>query len=121
MSNVGEKINYTEIEEEEHMFLMTQMEPNEAKEKTWFLDSGCSNHMCVNNQWFFNFDGDFHQFVKLNNNSKLEVLGRGTIRSQISGKTQVISNIYYIPELRNNFLSIDQLQEKCNTLFSLGT
>ncbi|KAL4304133.1 hypothetical protein GQ457_10G005800 [Hibiscus cannabinus] len=104
-----EKINYTEIDDEE-ILPMTQLEPNEAKEETWFLDTGCSNHMCENKQWFFNFDEDFRQSVKLGNNSKIEVLGKGTIRLQIGGKTQVISNVYYILELRNNLLSISQLQ-----------
>jgi len=31
---------------------------------------------------------------------------------QVNGVTQVISNVYYILELKNNLLSIGQLQDK---------
>jgi hypothetical protein len=36
---------------------MAHVEPNDAKrERVWFLDSGCSNHMSGNKQWFVDFD-----------------------------------------------------------------
>jgi hypothetical protein len=40
------------------------------------------------------------------------VEGKGNIRLEIEGITQVISEVYYVPELKNNLLSIGQLQEK---------
>ena len=39
-------------------------------------------------------------------------LGKGNIRLQIARVTHVITNIFYIPELKNNLLSIRQLQER---------
>lgn len=42
----------------------------------------------------------------------MDVKGKGDIRIQIHGKTQVITEVYYIPELKNNLISIRQLQEK---------
>ena len=50
--------------------------------------------------------------MKLRNNSKMAVLGKGNIRLQIVGVTQVITDVFYIPELKNNLLSIRQLQER---------
>lgn len=50
--------------------------------------------------------------MKLGNNSKMAVMGKGNIILQIAGITQVITDCFYIPELRNNLLSIGQLQEK---------
>lgn len=57
-----EKANYVEHEEEEEILLMSFMEPNQSDEEVedvWFLDSGCSNHMCANKQWFSNLDEEF--------------------------------------------------------------
>ena len=42
----------------------------------------------------------------------MAVLGKGNIRLQIVGVTQVIIDVFYIPELKNNLLSVGQLQER---------
>ena len=105
--------HYAELNEKEKMLLMSYVELNQSrKEDVWFLDSGCSNHMCGNKLWFSDLDEEFRQSVKLGNNSKMTVLGKGNIRMQVAGVTQVITYVFYIPELRNNLLSVGQLQEK---------
>uniref|UniRef100_A0A2N9FH80 Integrase catalytic domain-containing protein n=1 Tax=Fagus sylvatica TaxID=28930 RepID=A0A2N9FH80_FAGSY len=105
--------NYAELEEKEEMLLMSYVELNQSRrEDVWFLDSGCSNHMCANKEWFSDLDEEFRQSVKLGNNSKMAVLGKGNIRLQIAGVTQVITDVFYIPELKNNLLSVGQLQER---------
>lgn len=43
---------------------------------------------------------------------RLEVVAKGSIRIHVNGITQVISDVYYVPELRNNLFSIGHLQEK---------
>ena len=53
--------NYAELEED--ILLMAQVE-TEAK-MAWYLDSGCSNHMCGTRDWFAEFDTKFRQQVKL--------------------------------------------------------
>ena len=50
--------------------------------------------------------------MKLGNNTRMMVMGKGNIRLQVSGKSQVIGEVFYIPELKSNLLSIGQLQEK---------
>jgi transposase InsO family protein len=50
--------------------------------------------------------------VKLGNNFKMAVVGRGNVRLHVNGITQVITNVYYVPELKNNLISIGQLSEK---------
>ncbi|WJZ94710.1 hypothetical protein VitviT2T_013543 [Vitis vinifera] len=105
--------HYAELDEKNEMLLMSYVELNQSrKEDVWFLDSGCSNHMCGNKLWFSDLDEEFRQSVKLGNNSKMTVLGKGNIRMQVAGVTQVITDVFYIPELRNNLLSVGQLQEK---------
>lgn len=83
-----------------------------VKEEVWFLDSGCSNHMTGNKEWFSKLEESFHRTVKLGNDTTMVVVEKGNIIMQINGITQVISDVYFIPELKNNLLSIRQLQEK---------
>lgn len=105
--------NYAELDEEEELLLMAHVELNGAKrEEVWFLDSGCSNHMSRNKHWFEDFDEKFRHTVKLGNNSKMSVMGKGNIKLEVEGVTHVMTNVFYIPELANNLLSIGQLQEK---------
>ncbi|XP_023513203.1 uncharacterized protein LOC111777714 [Cucurbita pepo subsp. pepo] len=69
-----EEANYAELEDEEEILLMSYVELNQSrKEDVWFLDSGCSNHMCANKEWFSDFDEEFQQSVKLGNNFKMTV------------------------------------------------
>ncbi|KAA8533891.1 hypothetical protein F0562_031408 [Nyssa sinensis] len=45
----NKEANYTEVSEEDEMLLMSYVESHEVKRNdAWFLDSGCSNHMCGN-------------------------------------------------------------------------
>ena len=107
------KANYAELVEEDEILLMSYIEPHQRKkEELWFLDSGCSNHMTGNKEWFSDLEEDFSQIVKLGNDMKMAVVAKGRIRVQLNGITRVISDVYYIPELKNNLLSIGQLQEK---------
>ncbi|KAH9687063.1 hypothetical protein KPL70_014633 [Citrus sinensis] len=109
--------NYAELDESEEMLLMAYADFNDDKNKeAWFLDSGCSNHMNGSKEWFTDIDEQFRQSVKLGNDIKMAVKGRGNVKFQVNGITQVITNVYYVPELKNNLLSIGQLQEKGVTI-----
>lgn len=50
--------------------------------------------------------------MKLGNDMKMSVVAKGSIRVQVDGVTHVITDVYYVPELINNLLSMGQLQEK---------
>ncbi|KAA8549201.1 hypothetical protein F0562_000885 [Nyssa sinensis] len=107
--------NYAETQEE--MLLMAYVDMNKAnKEDMWFLDLGCSNHMCGKKEYFSDFDGSFRDSVKLGNNSSMVVTGKGNVRLQVNGIVQIITEVFYMPELKNNLLSIGQLQEKRLTI-----
>ncbi|XP_006392748.2 uncharacterized protein LOC18010455 [Eutrema salsugineum] len=108
-----EKANYVEFDEEEELLLMAHTEVSKAEGKgVWFLDSGCSNHMTGEKSWFTELNEDFKHSVRLGNNTRLAVEGKGKIRFEAEGIVQVITDVYYIPNLSNNLLSIGQLQEK---------
>ena len=107
------RANFAELEHEDELLLMAYVEEKKAtREEIWFLDSGCSNHMSGNKEWFTDLNEDFKQTVKLGNDSRIAVTGIGSVRLCVNDIVQVITNVYYIPELKNNLLSIGQLQEK---------
>lgn len=78
----------------------------------WFLNSGCSNHLCGSREWFSNFNDKFRESVKLENDTRMAVKGKRSVKLKIGGITQVVTDVYYVPDLKNNLLSIGQLQEK---------
>ncbi|KAI3768676.1 hypothetical protein L2E82_19506 [Cichorium intybus] len=93
----------------------------ENKGLLWFLDSGCSNHMCGDKGRFVDLDQSFSNTVKLGNNTRMKVEGKGNMKLILNGITFVIKDVYFVPELKNNLLSIGQLQQKgLSFLFQSG-
>ncbi|KAL4554001.1 hypothetical protein LXL04_039876 [Taraxacum kok-saghyz] len=91
--------------------LVTQTE-NRNNGLLWFLDSGCSNHMCGNKERFVDLDPAFSNTVKLGNNTRMAVEGKGNLKLMLNGTNYVIRDVYFVLELKNNLLSIGQLQQK---------
>ncbi|XP_058772403.1 uncharacterized protein LOC131646358 [Vicia villosa] len=82
-----ESANYAKIDKEK-MLLMSFVEANNSKQKdAWFLDSGCSNYMCGNKQWFYFINEYFKHSVKLGNDSKMEVMRKGTFDLRSMGSS----------------------------------
>ncbi|KAF2301922.1 hypothetical protein GH714_030433 [Hevea brasiliensis] len=111
--NSSKEANYAELEEEDELLLMAYVELHEtSRSDAWFVDSGCSNHMCGNSKMFSSLDTDFTHSVKLGNNTRMKVTGKGVIKLFLQGVCYTVSDVYCVPELKNNLLSVGQLQEK---------
>ncbi|XP_020245040.1 uncharacterized protein LOC109823165 [Asparagus officinalis] len=79
----------------------------------WYLDSGARNHMCGKKELFMEFTEGVYGSVSLRDSSKLPVEGKGKIKIyQKDGKAEYISDVYYIPNMKSNILSIGQLLGK---------
>ncbi|CAL2241824.1 unnamed protein product [Prunus armeniaca] len=86
---------------EEEMLLMAYVEDEgDQMSSTWYLDSGCSNHMSGSKKLFSNMDESFRYNVKLGNNSSLCVMGKGNIRIEVNGVKYCITKVF----LRCKFL-----------------
>jgi hypothetical protein len=105
------EVNYVEADEE--LLLMSLVDMNEVKRgDVWFLDSGCSNHMSGDAEKFCELNRGFKQQVKLGNNTRISVEGKGKIKLKLNGMNHIITDVFYVPELHNNLLSVGQIQEK---------
>ena len=88
---------------------------NVAQESTndfWFLDSGCSNHMTGNEVFFESLDRSIRFEIKLGNNEIVEVSGKGTVNVITKHGKKSISNVYFVPGLKHNLISVRQLSKK---------
>ncbi|RDX70116.1 hypothetical protein CR513_50669, partial [Mucuna pruriens] len=73
----GEKTNFAEKEEEVSLLMVCHVK-EETQQNMWYLDTGCSNHMCGNKMIFSDLDEIFCNIVKFGDNSTVSVLGKGT-------------------------------------------
>ncbi|KAJ8631402.1 hypothetical protein MRB53_024725 [Persea americana] len=78
----------------EPLLLMAHVE-KAPDETAWFLDSGCSNHMCGHKEFFLELDESFRKTVKLGDNSSIGVMGKGRIHLQVNHVSQVITEDVY--------------------------
>lgn len=109
----NKEANYAELDEEEELILMAVVQENEAtRQDAWFLDSGCSNHMCGDKGMFTDMVEGHKHYVKCGNNSRMSIARKGSVRLVFEGTTFLVRDVYYVPVLRNNLLSMGQLQEK---------
>ncbi|GLT87811.1 hypothetical protein SLE2022_058710 [Rubroshorea leprosula] len=102
--NRGETSNFAEHNEKnDDSSLFMVFHPKEvSKQNVWYLDTGCSNHMCGDKSAFSDLDESCQDKVKFGDNSTIVVKGKG----------KTISNVLYVPDLKSNLLSLGQLQEK---------
>ncbi|GAA0171473.1 hypothetical protein LIER_25494 [Lithospermum erythrorhizon] len=105
--------HFTAFEDEDDLLLMASVNhARSERQDMWFIDSGCSNHMCNDGKMFTALDRSFNHSVKLGNNSRLNVARKGVVKLMLKGISYAIGEVYYVPDLKNNLLSVGQLQEK---------
>ncbi|KAD7117216.1 hypothetical protein E3N88_04484 [Mikania micrantha] len=78
----------------------------------WYLDNGASNHMTGCSSHFSSIDKEVSGLVRFGDGSKVRIMGRGTIVFDCkNGEQRVVNDVYYIPDLCSNILSLGQMTE----------
>ncbi|XP_026396288.1 uncharacterized protein LOC113290919 [Papaver somniferum] len=100
------------VEERETLLLACSVYEEEELDK-WYLDTGCSNHMCGKKEQFHQLDESVRGDVSFGNKTKVQIMGKGKILIRLkNGSHGYISDVYYVPSLHWNLLSLGQLCER---------
>ena len=89
----------------------------------WYLDSGASFHMLGDKNIFITLEEkDLQIRIKMGDDGKYHVSGEGMVMFQREhGSPITLSNVMYVPRLKNNLVSIAMLEDKGHdVVFSLG-
>ena len=90
----------------------TIFETNHDTEMIWYLDNGASNHMCGDRSFFLSLDETVTGKVRFGDDSRIDIRGKGSIRFVFDGgEKKILNNVYYIPWLRRNIISLGQATE----------
>lgn len=89
-----------------------EFESSKDGEKIWYLDNGASNHMTGNLSYFNIIDKTISGKVRFGDDSRIDIKGKGSICfiSQ-DGKKKNLADVYYIPALKSNIISLGQATE----------
>ncbi|KAL4194812.1 hypothetical protein AMTRI_Chr05g61400 [Amborella trichopoda] len=113
-TNFVEKKN----DEEEPTLLLAYNDKNDNQMDTWYLDTGASNYMCGRKEFFVEFNELSHGHVTFGDISKGPLKGKGQILIKVkNGGHQLISDVYYVPDMKNNILSVGRLLETGYNIF----
>ncbi|KAB5556912.1 hypothetical protein DKX38_007821 [Salix brachista] len=83
-----------------------------TREKAWYLDTGASNHMTECIEKFAEIDMTITGSVKFGDGSTVKIQGRGSVLLEdFTGEHRILTNVYYIPMLKSNIISLGQLDE----------
>lgn len=84
----------------------------DAGSDVWYLDTGASNHMTGNRSMLMSLDETVKGTVKFGDDSVVEICGKGAVMYQCKNQEhRVLTEVYYIPRLRSNIISLGQLDE----------
>ena len=79
----------------------------EDPESTWYLDTGASNHMCGKRSTFVELNESVAGNVSFGDDLEVSVTGKGNILIRAkNGSHQLISDIYHVPDMTCNILSM---------------
>lgn len=102
--------------------LLTALSVN-VQSELWYVDSGATSHMCRDRHIMKDFVEESSLQVIVANGDKLSTMGRGTVQVKLrNGVIKTISDVYYVPNLTANLLSVSAMVNKgFRVVFGSGT
>jgi len=101
------------VHEPQHIVHLTEkVVPIDVPEGVWVLDTGASNHMIGNRSALTQLNKGVRGTLHFGDGSRVEIQGISSVVMQ--GRHQqhkVLTNVYYIPKLKSNIVSLGQLEE----------
>ncbi|KHN35688.1 Retrovirus-related Pol polyprotein from transposon TNT 1-94, partial [Glycine soja] len=107
------QLSQDEDSDSDKVLLMAITNSEEDNVNLWYLDTGCSNHITRHREWFVNIDDKVKSKIKFADNSSVTAEGIGKVMIQRKdGHHSFINDVLYVPNMKNNLLSLGQLLEK---------
>lgn len=86
-----------------------------SKSNIWYLDNAASNHITGARSKFTELDESISGQVRSGDGSVVEIKGKGTVQMLYkTGEQKTLQEVYYIPSIQNNIISMGQLSETGN-------
>lgn len=93
----------------EQRCIPSRFETNTGEDNIWYLDNGASNHMTGDQRYFDKIDNSVTGKVRFGDDSRIDIKGKGSISLiDINGEPRVMTDVYYIPDLKTNIISLGQ-------------
>lgn len=90
----------------------SKFETQSCDDKVWYLDNGASNHMTGNRSYFTKLNEEVTGKVRFGDDSRIDIKGKGSVLFITKdGKRKLLADVYYIPGLRSNIISLGQATE----------
>lgn len=101
--------------------LLTSKEEKTSDSVVWYLDNEASNHMTGSRTKFAELDESVTGKVRFGDGSSVEIAGKGTVIMICKNGEEIpLRDVYFIPSLRNNIVSLGQLSEDGNRVVLRG-
>ena len=97
---------------EEQLFMAITNTSSKIDDETWLLDSAASNHMTPNEYVFTSLDRSLSTRVLIGNTEWLAAIGMGIVKIHIFSGAKFVHDVYFLPEICQNLLSLGQLVEQ---------
>lgn len=105
------RADFSEENEQDEQLFYACHSAIEERNKKWYVDSGCSNHMSGDKTIFSKLDTSQKSQVKLGNGEMVKTKGKGTISIPTNLGTKKINDVLLVPSLEHNLLSVGQMLE----------
>lgn len=87
-----------------------------TRDKPWYLDSGCTSHLCSDSKKFTHLERIKDNKLNLANNSSTTITGKGTVRleAEVDGNSKHVNleNTLHVPDLCTNLLSVNKIIDR---------
>ncbi|GKC71821.1 hypothetical protein Tco_1117704 [Tanacetum coccineum] len=92
----------------EKKYTPPKIESNAEEDDVWYFDNGASNHMTGNYSYFSKLNENITDHVRFGDGSYVSIKVKGSILFQgKNGEQKLLKDIYYIPVLRSNVISLE--------------
>ncbi|CAL2237102.1 unnamed protein product [Prunus armeniaca] len=107
-----QKLNYAnQVEETGTLFYACNVVTNVKVNHSWYIDSGCSNHMTGDESLLVNIKRNLTSKVKMGTGEIVPVVGKRTLVIENKLGRKHIQEVMLVPGLEENLLSVGQMMK----------